>query len=70
MDEKALADAQRRYERQVADLGAAMNRARAERDAAFRKAHKAGMTMRAIGEAVGMSHQHVAQIVWGGSKKR
>jgi hypothetical protein len=69
MDKKALADAQRRYESKVADLGAAMDKARTERDAAFRKAHKEGMTMRAIGEVVGMSHQRVAQIVWGGAKK-
>jgi hypothetical protein len=70
VDKKALADAQTRYVKQVAELGAAMDRVRSERDAAFRKAHKEGMTMRAIGDVVGMSHQRVAQIVWGGSKKR
>jgi hypothetical protein len=70
MDKKVLAKAQRRYEKQMVDLEAAMDKARGERDAAFRKAHREGMTMRAIGEVVGMSHQRVAQIVWGGAKKR
>lgn len=70
MDRRALIDAQRRYEKQVTELRSAMDRARAERDAAFRTAHKEGMTMRVIGEVVGMSHQRVAQIVWGGAKKR
>ena len=69
MDKTDLADAQRRYEKQAAELGAALERARSERDAAFREAHDEGMTMRAIGEAVGMSHQRVAQIVWGGTRK-
>jgi DNA-directed RNA polymerase sigma subunit (sigma70/sigma32) len=67
---KEVARAQDRFEKQVAELTEELDRARGARDAAFRKAHEEGMTMRAIGEAVGMSHQRVAQIIWGAARKR
>lgn len=70
MEAKALADAQARYEKEFSAHTAAIEKARAERDTAIRKAHRSGMTMRAIGDAIGMSHQRIAQIVWGDSKKR
>lgn len=70
MEAKALADAQARYEKEFTAHTAAIEKARAERDAVIRRAHRSGMTMRAIGDAVGMSHQRVAQIVWGDRRKR
>jgi hypothetical protein len=52
VDEKALQRMAKRYES-----------AKTERDAAIRRAHADGMTLRAIATVVGLSFQRVAQIV-------
>jgi hypothetical protein len=47
----------------VRDARAHLANAEGWRDDAIRKAHRDGMTTRAIAEHVGVSHQRVAQIV-------
>lgn len=55
---KAVEAAQREFERETA----AAHCARRE---AFRDAQKAGMSLRSIGEAVGLHHTRVSQIIRG-----
>lgn len=59
--EKAVADvkrAQRDYERDA-------NSVRQARRKSFERAHKGGLSLREIGEAVGLSHVSVREIIRG-----
>jgi hypothetical protein len=59
--DKARADAERAQREYERDL----DKARAARRIGFERAQKAGLTLREIGEAVGLHHSRVAEIIRG-----
>ena len=60
---RRLAEAERDYRHERAQLEAELYAARERRDHAIREAAQAGMSYRQIAHATGLSHQRVAQIV-------